>query len=666
MRRWFRRPQPVETAVSDSEQLLFGGALRYDYGWARHEYTMLEHSALSMARSAPRLVGRTVRLAWRADRTAMLTMVLAEIYQGAAHAVGLLVTNEVLQSLFGSGDTVARVRAAVPALIVGMVIAVTSAVAASLSTAGTGRLEPKVERLATQEYLRHAERVELEAVEDGAFRKLLDSAQFGAQSSRQMISAMVATLNGTFSLVAAAGVLTVLHPVLLFLLMLIAAPRGWGALHVAQRRYASTMAWIEHERAARVIGESITGRSAAQETRVHGVGSFLLRHFGQMARTAEAEQTRLAKEKAATELLAASLSGAASLLAYVTLAWLLLSGRMSMAVAGTAVMAVRTGSANLGALVGSVNRLHEESLYAGDLDRYIVEATARAIPVGGVPVPRHPAEIRFEHVTYRYPDRERPALDDISLTISAGSVVALVGTNGSGKSTLVKLLAGLHKAQAGRIVWDKVDLAEADRDQVFSHIALLDQSFARWPFTAETNLAIGKPARTPEPEQLAAAAAFSGADAVINALPHGMKTLLALQFRGGSELSGGQWQTIGLSRTWYRDASLIIVDEPTSALDPEAEIACFEKIRRLRSPTTTVVLVTHRMAAVQHADLIYVLHEGLLVEQGTHQELLADEAGRYHRMFQSQADQYIPGGNGTVPGQQNHPATADRPGPGDR
>ncbi|MFC5030983.1 MULTISPECIES: ATP-binding cassette domain-containing protein [Streptomyces] len=295
-----------------------------------------------------------------------------------------------------------------------------------------------------------------------------------------------------------------------------------------------------------------------------------------------------------------------------------------------------------------------------------MEATARAIPVGGVPVPGHPAEIRFEHVTYHYPDRERPALDDISLTLSAGTVVALVGTNGSGKSTLVKLLAGLHKAQAGRILWDKVDLAEADRDQVFSHIALLDQSFARWPFTAETNLAIGKPARVPEPEQLAAAAAFSGADAVINALPHGMKTLLALQFRGGSELSGGQWQTIGLSRTRYRDASLIIVDEPTSALDPEAEIACFEKIRRLRSPTTTVVLVTHRMAAVQHADLIYVLHEGLLVEQGTHQELLADKAGRYHRMFQSQADQYISGTDGTVPGQQNHPATADQQGPVDR
>ncbi|MDJ0343626.1 ABC transporter ATP-binding protein [Streptomyces sp. H10-C2] len=654
MRRLFQRPRPVEPAVSDSERLLFGGALRYDMGWSKHEYAVLEQSGLSMARTAPRLVGGTVRLAWRADRSALLTMVLSEIFQGVAHAVALLATNAVLKSLFGGGDTVARVHAALPAMVVATLIAMTSAVLASLSTASTGRLEPKVERLATEEYLRHAERVELEAVEDGAFRKLLDSAQFGAQSSRRMISATVASLNGVFSLTAAASVLSVLHPVLLPLLLLIAAPRGWGALQVAQRRYASAMAWIEHERAARVISLSITGRSGAQETRVHGVGKFLLRHFGQMAETAEAEQTRLAKERAGTELLAAALSGAAALLAYTVLGWLLLSGRMSMAVAGTAVLAVRTGSANLGTLVGSVNRLHEESLYVRDLDRYNLEAAARAIPTGGLTVPEHPARIDFEHVTYCYPDRDQPALDDITLTIPAGTVVALVGENGSGKSTLVKLLAGLHMPQAGRIQWDGVDLRQANRDQVFARVALLDQAFEKWPFTAETNLAIGKPEQPADPERLAAAAAFSGADAVIEGLPHGMQTLLALQFRGGSELSGGQWQKIGLSRTRYRDASVIIVDEPTSALDPEAEIACFEKIRHLRSPATSVVLVTHRMAAVQHADLIYVLHDGRLVEQGTHQELLAIEGGRYYRMFQSQADQYIPA-NGPVPRQTAAP-----------
>ncbi|NEA56620.1 ABC transporter ATP-binding protein [Streptomyces sp. SID13666] len=610
-------------------------------GWNRHEGAVLKLSPWSMARSAPQLVGSTVRLAWRADRPALLTVTVCEIGQAIAHAIGLLVTNSILGALFGGGDTVARLHSALPALIAATVIAVLSALLASLSTAATGRLEPRVERAAIQLYVERAARVELEAVEDGDYRKLLDSAQYGAESARQMIGACVGALNGLFSLIAAASVLTVLHPILLLLLMLICAPRGWGALQVAQRRYVSRMNMIEHERASRLVRGLITDRAAAQEVRAHGVGPFLISHFEQMAQTAETEQTRLAKDKAGTELLAAALSGVATLLAYAALGWLLLTGRMSMAVAGTAVMAVRTGSATLGALVQAINRLHEESLYVQDLDRHNEEATRRAIPTGGAAVPEHPAEIRLEQVTFGYPDRDAPALQDVSLSIPAGTVVALVGENGSGKSTLVKLISGLHLPDSGRVLWGGIDLAEADRDQIFDKVSLLNQDFQKWPFSAETNLVIGRPGVAADADQLASAAAFAGTDTVIDGLPRGWQTLLARHFRGGSELSGGQWQKVGLSRTHYRRAPLVIVDEPTSALDPAAEIAAFARIRELASPDTAVVLVTHRMAAVQHADHIYVLHEGRLVESGNHSKLLAAE-GRYSRMFQMQADQYAP------------------------
>lgn len=623
--------------MSDSERELFGGPLRYDTGWAGHEWASLELSLLSAARAMPRMVAGTLRLAWRTDRPALLTVGVAEAGQGLTAALGLLVINSVLGSLLAAGSAADRVSDAVPALVLGAVVAVVGALLASWSTWAAGRLEPKVERAANEQYLRAAVRVELEAIEDGEFRRLIDTAQYGPPSARRMISACVATMNGVISLLAVGGVLTVLHPLLLPMLLLIAAPRGWGAMRVSQRRYLSVMSWVEHLRASRLIAALLTSRSAAHEVRVHGVGPFLLRHYRHMAESAEAEATRLAKDKAATELLAAALSGGAALITYGAMAALIMSGRMDLAVAGTAVLAVRSGSASLGALVMTTNSLHEESLYVRDMERFLAEAANRSIPAGGLPVPGPTKVITLEDVTFSYPDRQTPALSGLTLTIPMGSVVALVGENGSGKSTLVKLLAGLHLPDSGRLTWDGVDIADADRDQVFDRVSLLTQDFERWPVTARTNIEIGRPDAVDG--DLPAAARYSGADGIAESLPNGFQTLLARVFRGASELSGGQWQKFGLARAHYRDGQVIVVDEPTSALDPGAEIEAFDRIRGLADERRAVVLVTHRMSGVRHADLIYVLHEGRLVEQGDHESLLAAD-GRYAAMFRMQAEQY--------------------------
>ncbi|CCK32141.1 ABC transporter related protein [Streptomyces davaonensis JCM 4913] len=639
MKRLWKRVWKTEPAVSESEVALFGGPLRYDLGWVRHEYARLDTKFGQAARMVPTLVGSTLRLAWRADRRALLTIGIAEVGQGLTQAAGLLVTNQVIQALLKDGDNLARLHAALPALIAGCVIAVVGTILACLSTACTGRLEPKVERLATEQFLEGATRAELEAIEDGEFRSLLDSAYFGAQSSRAMIGICVAVVNGVFSLVAAAGVVTVLSPVLLPLLLLIALPRGWGAMHVGRRRYASRMQWIEHERAKRLVNNLITTRDSATEVRVHQVGRFLLDHFRTMGQTAEAEQTRLADGRAVTELIAAAMAGLATAATFAGLGALWLTGHMSAATVATAALAIRTGSASLGALVDNVLRLHEESLYVRDLDRFRDEAERRAIPTGGEPVSTFPDQITFENVSFTYPDRDTPALRDVSLTFPRGAVIALVGANGSGKTTAVKLLAGLHRPTAGRVLWGPTDLVEADRADIFQHVAVLDQGFQRWPFTLRTNIQIGQPERNAD-DDITRAAAYSGADKLATTLPRGLSTLLARQFRGGQELSGGQWQTVGQARLRHRQASLVIADEPTSALDPEAEIESFERIRRLADEGKTVVLVSHRMAGIQHADIIYVLDQGHLVESGTHQELMALPDSQYRRMYLMQAQQY--------------------------
>ncbi|MFD9112854.1 ATP-binding cassette domain-containing protein [Streptomyces bottropensis] len=640
--------------TSESELLLFGGPLRYDMGWSQHANAFLELNFRAMVRRLPSLLASSFRLAWQADRWAARTVLASETGRGLAQAVSLLAMNSILARLIADGTVEQRLRGAAPALVAIAAVMLVSTLLRAASTYATGRLEPKVERVATELYLERAAAVELSAIEDDGFHKLLDTAKYGAQSARRMISYSAHVVNALISLIAAAGVLTVLHPALLPLLVTMTLPSAWSALTIARRRYTSFHAWVQHARAGYLIGSLLIEPEAAPEIRVHGVGPFLLRHFRSMSETAEAEQARLARLAARTGLYAALWTGLATVATYATLGGLLLAGAMALSVAGTAVIAIRTGSASLDTLVLEVNSLHEEALFVGDMQRLYVEAAKRAIPEGGDALPEDPREIRLENVTFTYPGKAaRPALSDVTLTVPLGKIVALVGENGSGKTTLVKLLAGLYTPDQGRIMWDGVDAAGADRRQLAERIAMVAQDFKRWPFTARVNLAIGRPSAPLTEERLAASVAEAGAQDVLEDLPRGLDTLLGRGFSGGHELSGGQWQRLGIARAAYRRGRILIVDEPTAALDARAELEVFEKIRALAGTGQTVVLITHRLASVRHADLVHVLDQGRLVESGTPEELLAT-GGVYAELYSLQAEQFA----AKVPAPARVPTTA--------
>jgi ATP-binding cassette subfamily B protein len=627
-------------APSESEHLLFGGPLRYDMGWSQHADAFLELNFRAMVTRLPSLLASSFRLAWKADPRAARVVLVAEVARGGAQAVNLFAVNSALGRLMTGGPVEDRLRGALPALVTVAAVMLLGALLRAASTYATGRLEPKVERVATELYLERAAAVELAAIEDDAFHKLLDTAQYGAQSARRMITIATRVVNAMISLCAAAGVLTVLHPALLPLLVTMTLPSAWSALTIARRRYESFHTWVQHARAGHLISSLLTEPGAAPEIRVHGVGPFLLRHFRAMSQAAEAEQARLARLSARTGLIAATWTGLATVATYATLGGLLLAGAMALSVAGTAVIAIRTGSASLDTLVLEVNSLHEEALFVGDLQRLYVEAAERAIPVGGDPLPEDPSEIRFENVTFTYPGAAtRPALADVTLRVPLGKIVALVGENGSGKTTLVKLLAGLYAPQSGRILWDEVDAASADRHQLAERIAMVAQDFKRWPFTARVNIAVGRASAPLTDERLAASVAEAGAQHVVADLPRGFDTLLARGFSGGHELSGGQWQRLGIARAAYRRGAILIVDEPTAALDARAELEVFEKIRALAGSGQTVILITHRLASVRHADLVHVLDQGRLVESGSPDELLAT-GGVYAELYALQAEQF--------------------------
>ena len=343
------------------------------------------------------------------------------------------------------------------------------------------------------------------------------------------------------------------------------------------------------------------------------------------------------RRQALTRLTASAAGGVATAGVYVALGLLLAAGTVPVAVAGTAVLAIRSAQASLASLLYAVNQCYEEGLYFSDYLDFIADASGRVPPAGGTPAPASFGQISAEEVTFSYPGADEPALREVSVTIRRGEVVALVGENGSGKTTLAKVLAGLYLPQVGTVRWDQTPIADMDLTGLRERIAVIAQDHANWPLTARSNITMGRPA---DAARLAEAVSLSGADTVIDGLPRGLDTLLDRQFVGGAELSGGQWQRVAVARGFYRAAPLLIMDEPTAALDARAEYALFASVRQ-KIPGRSILLITHRLASVRHCDRIYVLDGGRIVEQGRHAELVA-LGGQYAELYALQASQYEP------------------------
>jgi ATP-binding cassette subfamily B protein len=265
-----------------------------------------------------------------------------------------------------------------------------------------------------------------------------------------------------------------------------------------------------------------------------------------------------------------------------------------------------------------------------------VDATPGA-PVDGLPR----RTIRFESVGFRYPGRSTDVLTELDLELEAGRSIAIVGENGAGKTTLVKLLAGLYEPTAGRITVDGEDLRLLDRRSWQRRVAAIFQDFVQYKFSAHDNVAVGALEQAGDRAAVEAAARRAGAAAVVERLPNGWETTLCRQFTGGADLSGGEWQRLALARALFAvggGAGVLVLDEPTASLDVRAEAELYDRFLDLTSGVTTVV-ISHRFSTVRRADRIVVLDGGRVVEDGTHEELVA-AGGRYAHMYALQASRF--------------------------
>ncbi len=302
--------------------------------------------------------------------------------------------------------------------------------------------------------------------------------------------------------------------------------------------------------------------------------------------------------------------------------------------------AIALGSSFQGLLSG-ISSTYENNLYINTLFEFLEYQPRIVSPPDGIaPEPEAGLTVEFRHVSFTYPNRagEGQALRDVSFTIHAGEAVALVGRNGAGKTTIVKLMTRLYDPDEGQILINGRDIKEYDLEALRTQIGVIFQDFVNYQLTAGRNIGVGRLPDVDSLPKIQQAAAKSGANAVIEKLPETYDTMLGKWFEHGQQLSGGEWQKVALARAFMRDAQLLILDEPTSSLDPQAEYEVFAHFREL-TLGKSALFISHRFSTVRLANRIIVLENGGVLEEGTHEELLARN-GRYAELFSLQAEAY--------------------------
>lgn len=585
------------------------------------------------------LVSRAVALSWQAARgrlvlNAGLQLLIAALVSAQVY-FGKLVLEGMFLAAESDGSSTRRV-------LLPLVLLVASS---SVATAAAGVMQQQQRVLGEQVHqatwrkvLDVTTGVELENYEDVRFYDQLQRVQTNSLlRPLSLAQGLVSLVGGIFGVAGLVLTLFLLEPVLVPLVLLSGVPLWFLTRRGSRSEFGFSVQQNYRLRVRAYLNEVLTRRETAKEVRAFDLSPLLRdRH-----RNLDDQVLAGLREQAGRQqrlLLVGTISTLIVVTLTLTILLLLVDrGRLDLAEAGAAGVAVRLLSTRVQQLFSGLGVLFESSLFLRDLEAFL----ALTPPVPTRLASEQPLElgrVDVRGLTFRYPGSTTPALTDVSLSIEPGQFIAVVGENGSGKSTLAKLLAGLYLPPAGTLFWSGQDVHGVDRRALRKQIAVVFQDFVRYQLTARENIAVGDVASYDDLAGIREAARRAGADELLAGLPSGYETVLSNAFQGGRDLSLGQWQRVALARAFFRDAPFIILDEPSASLDARAEDALFQRIRELLEGRT-VMVISHRFSTVRSADCIYVLRDGRLVEAGRHEDLMRND-GLYRELYELQSQGY--------------------------
>ena len=475
--------------------------------------------------------------------------------------------------------------------------------------------------------------------EDSEFYDKLNRARQEASTRPlSLVTRTFALIQNAIVLIGYAGLLIQFSPWAVLILVIAGLPSFIAEAKFSGERFR-VFQWRSPLRRMLLYLEIVLAREDhAKEVQLYNLGPTLLARYKGIFRDLYQEEKRLTIRRDSWGFALGLLSSLAFYGAYVWVALATIAGAITLGQMTMYLLVFKQGQSAVSAMLSSIGGMYEDNLYLSNLYGYLEEPELLA---GGVATEgaRPDEGVVFENVSFTYPGAEAPAIRNLNLSIRPGESLALVGDNGSGKTTLVKLLAGLYAPDSGRILYQGTDLKDWDPRTLRDRIGVIFQDFMRYQLTVGENIGVGDVTALDEEPRWAGAADRAEADEFIASLSEGYRTQLGRWFNRGQELSGGQWQRIALARAFMREtAGILVLDEPTSSMDAETEFKVFERFRALIRGKI-VILISHRFSTVRQADRIVVLARGEVLEQGNHQELMA-QGGRYARLFELQASAY--------------------------
>ncbi|AFZ60745.1 ABC transporter ATP-binding protein [Anabaena cylindrica FACHB-243] len=592
-----------------------------------------------------RYSGRAINLVWTTSRSltillASLTLV-AGLLPAAISYIGKLIVDAVVSASLVNSNSNGFVNNYEPLLYVGL-----EAIAIIL-LAGSQRgiiicqslLRALLGQRVNVLILEKALTLDLRQFEDSEFYdKLTNARREASVRPLSLVTRTFGLVQNALSLITY-GILLVNFSVWAVVMLIVAAM----PVFIAETKFAGEafrlFSWRAPETRQQHYLENLLAREDfATEVKLYQLGEMLLGRYHNLFAQLYRQDRDLTLRRGLWGYLLSLVSTAAFYIAY---AWIVLEtvvGRISLGDMTMYLTVFRQGQSTFANALTSIGGMYEDNLYLSNLYDFLEEEVPTSS--GHATTGFHPQDgIRFENVSFTYPGSSQPALRNISLHLQPGEKLAIVGENGSGKTTLIKLLTRLYTPDSGRILLDGLDLQEWDVDVLRRRIGVIFQNFVRYQFTVGENIGVGDIEHLENKTRWQTAAQKGMAAPFIDQLPESFQTQLGRWFKGGQELSGGQWQKIALSRAFMRSqADILVLDEPTSAIDAQAEFEIFNHFRAI-TQHQMVLLISHRFSTVRMADKIAVIEDGVVVELGTHDELI-QAGGRYAKLFLLQAAGY--------------------------
>jgi len=604
--------------------------------------------------AALRLVPRLIGLVWETHRVYTALMIVLRLIRSAVPVTNLwvakLIIDEVIMLARTGGAGSARHLWFLVALEMGIVVV--NELLARLSGLTEGLLGDLFTNRVSIRIMEHAATLDLHQFEDPNFYDHLERARQGTTGRVALLSQILGMAQGFLTLASLSVALAAQAPWLLVLLAAAVLPSFLGETHFAQLSYSLLFRWTPQRRQldyVRFVGAS---DRTAKEVQLFGLAPWLINRYRMLSERFYAENRALAIRKSLVSSALSLIGTLGYYAAYVVVLMRAVAGTITIGTLTFLAASFRQSRDLIQQLLMSASGIYEQSLYLRDLFSFFdMQPSIRSKP-DARPVPRPIRQgFVFEDVGFKYPGSERWAVRHVSFTLGPGERIALVGENGAGKTTLTKLLARLYDPSEGRILLDGIDLREYDLADVRRAIGVIFQDFVRYDMRFDENVGVGEvetvrdylDAEAPAdngapPAVIAAAAEKSLAASLLPRLPGAYRQMLGRRFDAGVDLSGGEWQKVALARAYMRDAQMLILDEPTAALDARAEYDVFVRFNALMAGRMAVV-ISHRFSTVRMADRIIVLSGGEVVEQGTHEELVAAD-GLYAELFGMQAAGY--------------------------